>query len=79
MLKKNKYEKDGSEFEDKISKIDKKNKLDVSSLVKRTDFNSKVTEIKGKISSIIDLATNPESTAAENQIPDASSLVKKKN
>ena len=38
-----------------------------------------VTEIKGKISSIIDLATNPESTAAENQIPDASSLVKKKN
>ena len=42
---KTKYEKDGSDFEDKISKID--NKM-VSGLVKKTDFNAKVTKIEGK-------------------------------
>ena len=40
---KTKYEKEGSDFEDKISKIDKKIP-DVSDLVKKTDFNAKVTE-----------------------------------
>ena len=35
LLKKNKYEKDGSDFEDKISKIDKKIP-DVTDLVKKT-------------------------------------------
>ena len=40
-VKKNKYEKDGSDFEDKISKIDKKIP-DVSGLVKKTDFNKKL-------------------------------------
>ena len=39
LLKKNKYEKDVSDFEDKINKIDKKI-LDISSLVKKTDFNA---------------------------------------
>ena len=44
---KTKYEKDGSDFEDKISKID--NKIpDASSLVKKTDFNSKISEVKNK-------------------------------
>ena len=42
---KTKYEKDGSDFENKISKID--NKM-VSGLVKKTDFNAKVTKIEGK-------------------------------
>ena len=74
-VKKNKYEKDGSDFEDKINKIDKKI-LDVSSLVKKTDFNTKVTEIEGKIPSITGLAANSELTAVENKIPDVSSLVK---
>ena len=46
-----KYEKDGSDFEDKINKIDKKIP-DVNDLVKKTDFNAKVTEIEGKIPSI---------------------------
>ena len=55
--KKNKYEKDGSDFEDKNSKIDKKI-VDVSGLVKKTDFNTKFTEIEGKILSISGLATN---------------------
>ena len=55
---KTKYEKDGSDFEDKICKIDKKIP-DVNNLVKKkTDFNAKVTEIEGKIPSISGLATN---------------------
>ena len=73
---KTKYEKDGSDFEDIISKMDKKI-ADVSGLVKKTDFNAKVTEIEGKIPSIHGLATNTALTAVENKIPDLSSLVKK--
>ena len=75
-VKKTKYEKDGSDFDNKINKIDKKIP-DVISLVKKTDFNTKVTEIEDKIPSIIVLATNSELTAVENKIPDGSSLVKK--
>ena len=75
-VKKNKYEKDGSDFEDKIYKVDKKIP-DVSGLVKKTDFNTKVTETEGKIPSIAGLAANSELTAVENKIPDVSSLVKK--
>ena len=45
--------------------------------LKKTDFNTKVTEIEGKITSITGLATNSELTAVENKIPDVSSLVKK--
>ena len=37
LLKKNKYEKDGTDFEDKINKIDKKIP-DVTSLVKKNRF-----------------------------------------
>ena len=46
-------------------------------MVKKTDFNAKVTEIENKIPSISDLATNSALTAVENKIPDVSSLVKK--
>ena len=46
-------------------------------MVKKTDFNTKVTEIEGKIPSITGLATNSALTAVENKIPDVSSLVKK--
>ena len=73
---KTKYEKDGSDFEDKISKIDKKIN-EFSGLVKKTDFNAKGIEIEGKIRSISGLATNSALTAVENKIPDVSSLVKK--
>ena len=45
--------------------------------LKKTDFNTKVTEIEGKITSITGLATNSELTAVENKIPDVSSFVKK--
>ena len=51
LLKKNKYEKDGSYFEDKIGKRDKKIP-DVSSLVKKTYFNSKITELENKIPNV---------------------------
>ena len=76
-VKKSKYEKDGSDFEDKINKIDKKIP-DVSGLVKKTDFNTKVIEIEGKIASITGLVTNSELTDVENKIADVSSLVKKR-
>ena len=43
----------------------------------KKDFNTKVTEIEGKIPSINDLATNSEVTAVGNKITDVNSLVKK--
>ena len=46
-------------------------------MIKKTDFNGKVTEIEGKIPSIIGLATNSALTAVENKIPDVSRLVKR--
>ena len=75
-VKKNKFEKDGSGFEDKITKIDKKIP-DVSGLVKKTDLNSKISEVEGKIPSITGLATNSALTTIENRIPDVNSLVKR--
>ena len=68
-----KYEKDGSAFEDKINKIDKKIP-DVSDLIKKSYFNSKITKVEGKIPSISRLATSSASTAVENKIPDVSGL-----
>ena len=50
---------------------------DFSSLVKKTDLNTKITEIESKIPSITGLATSSALTAVENKIPDVSSLVKK--
>ena len=46
-------------------------------MVKKTDFNAKVTEIEYKIPNISGLPTNSALTAVENKIPDVSSLVKK--
>ena len=46
---------------------------DVSNLVKKIDFNTKVTEIEGKIPSITGLATNSGLSAVENKIPNVSS------
>ena len=47
-------------------------------LLKKTDYNTKITEIEGKIPSISGLAINDVLTAVENKIPNISSLVKKK-
>ena len=46
-------------------------------MIKKTDFNSKISDVEGKISSITALANYSELTAVENKIPNVSSLVKK--
>ena len=46
-------------------------------MLKKQDFNIKVTEIEGKIPSTSGLDTSSAFTAVENKIPDVSSLVKK--
>ena len=67
---KTKYDSDKRELE--------KNIPDTSGLVKKkTGYNAKITEIEDKIPSISGLATNAALPAAENKIPDISTLVKK--
>ena len=46
-------------------------------LLKKTDFDSKITEVEGKIPNISGLATNSSLTAVENKIPDITSLITK--
>ena len=46
-------------------------------MVKKTDFNTKVTEIEGKIPDISSLATKSTLTVVKNKIPAVSILVKK--
>ena len=46
-------------------------------MVKKTNFNAKVTKIEGTIPSISCFVTNTALTAVENKIPDVCSLVKK--
>ena len=62
---------DKSELENKIR--------DTSSLVKKTDYNTKITELKNKIPDVNDLATKTALTAVENKIPNVSNLVNKTN
>ena len=66
---KTKYEKDGSDFEDKISKM-------IVTWLKKQILMLKLL-IEGKIPSISGLATNSALTAVENKIPAVSSLVEK--
>ena len=46
-------------------------------MVKKTDFNAKITEVESKISSITGLDTSSALTAVEYKIPDVSSLITK--
>ena len=46
-------------------------------LLKKTDYNAKITEIEGKITIVSGLATNAALTAVENKILNISNLVKK--
>ena len=64
-----KYHTDKSEIENKIP--------DTSDIVKKTDYNAKITEIEGKIPSVSGLATNAALTAVENKMPNIVSSVKK--
>ena len=62
----------------KIKSIKSKKKIpDVTNLVKKADFNTKVTEIEGKIIDISSLATKFALTVVENKISDISSLATK--
>ena len=49
---------------------------DTSGLVKRTDYNTKIAQIEGKIPDVNNLATKTVLTTIENKIPSVSSLVK---
>ena len=68
-VSKTKYDLDKSDLEKKV--------LDPSGLVKKLDYNAKITEIEGKIPSISGFATNAALTAVENKILNMSSFVKK--
>ena len=46
-------------------------------LLKKTDYNFKISEIENKIPSIKGLATISALNAVENKIPDVSNLIKK--
>ena len=46
-------------------------------VVKKTDYNAKITEIENKIPDISNLATKTALNTVENKIPDTSGLVKK--
>ena len=46
-------------------------------LLKKTNYNSKITELENKIPDISNLATKTALTALENKIPSVSNLVKK--
>ena len=50
---------------------------DTSGLVKKTDYNTKITEIEGKIPDVCNLVTKTALTAIENKKPDVTNLVKK--
>ena len=73
------FEKDGSDFQDKISKIDKK--IPVSGLVSKTNFNAKVTELENKIPNIssflLTKVFNSKITEVEKKIPDIKNLASK--
>ena len=47
-------------------------------LLKKTDYNTKTTDIEGKIPDVSGLATKTVLTTAENKLLDVSSPVKKK-
>ena len=64
---KTKYGTGKLDLEKKSSDGDKKIP-DSSGLVKKTDYNAKITEIERKIPSISGIATNAALTAAKNKI-----------
>ena len=48
-----------------------------SGLVKKANYNTKITEVENKIPGISNLATKTALTSIENKIPSVSNLVKK--
>ena len=66
---KNEYDTDKTELKNKIP--------DTRCLVKKTDYNARITATEFQIPSISGLATNAALTAVEIKIPNISSLLKK--
>ena len=60
-----------------LTDLSKLSNIVKNDVIKKTDYNSKITEIKGKILDISNLATKTALNTVENKIPDTSSLVKK--
>ena len=52
-----------------VTKVDN---IDTSGLVKKTDYNTKIAEIEGKIPNVSNLATKTALTTIKNKIPDTS-------
>ena len=73
---KTKYDIDKSDLEKQINDADKKIP-DTSELVRKLDYNAKITEKEDKMPSINGLPTISPLTTVENKIPHASSFVKK--
>ena len=73
---KTKHDTDKSDLEKEITDTEK-NFLIIVDLLKKTNYNTKITEIEGIILSISGLATNAALTAVENKITGISRLVKK--
>ena len=57
-----------------VTKVDN---IDISGLVKKTDYNTKITKIEDKIPDTSNLATKTTLATVENKIPSISNLVKK--
>ena len=55
----------------------KKKNSDTSSLVKKADYNAKITDLENKIPYISNLATKTTLTTVENEIPNISGLATK--
>ena len=73
---KTQYNTDKSSIEKKIGCADKKYLILVD-LLKKTDYNTKMTETEVKIPSVTGLATASALNAVDNKIPDVSNLGKK--
>ena len=57
-----------------INQNQKKKIPDTSGLVKKTDYNAKLTELENKIPDISNLATKTALNTVENKIPHVSKL-----
>ena len=73
---KTQYNTDKSSIEKKIGCADKKYLILVD-LLRKTDYNTKMTETEVKIPSVTGLATASALNAVDNKIPDVSNLGKK--
>ena len=59
---------------DDVSKL---SNVVANEVIKKTDYNNKITEIEGKIPDISNLATKTALTIVENKVPNISGLVTK--